>query len=49
MLLQIGERFTVAMFVAANKSIVPLRLSSWVIVPARPRFIGNNGWVRSSA
>ena len=24
-------------------------LKSWVIVPARPGFIGNPGWVRSSA
>jgi hypothetical protein len=24
-------------------------LSSWVIVPARPGFIGSDGWVRSSA
>ena len=28
---------------------MPWRLSSWVIVPARPFFIGRPGWVRSSA
>ncbi len=33
----------------ANKSVVPLRLSSWVIVPARPDTIGRLGWVRSIA
>src|SRR6266487_2768478 len=34
---------------AANDVVVPLRLSSWVIVPARPRFIDSPGWVRSRA
>ena len=34
---------------AANSVVVPLRLSSWVIVPALPGFIGSEGWVRSSA
>src|SRR6516162_7109239 len=34
---------------AANSVVVPCRLSSWVIVPARPFFIGSPGWVRSSA
>jgi hypothetical protein len=29
--------------------VVPLRLSSWVMVPARPRFMGRPGWVRSWA
>jgi hypothetical protein len=34
---------------AANSVVVPLRLSSWVIVSARPFFSGRPGWVRSSA
>src|SRR4051795_11650654 len=34
---------------AANSVVVPLRLSSCVIVPARPFLSGSPGWVRSSA
>src|SRR5437879_13847615 len=34
---------------AANRVVVPCRLQSWVIVPARPFFMGKPGWVRSSA
>ena len=30
-------------FIAANRVVVPLRLSSWVMVPARPLFIGRPG------
>jgi hypothetical protein len=33
----------------ANKVVVPLRVSSWVIVPARPGIIGRLGCVRLSA
>ncbi len=36
-------------FSAAKSVVVPCRLQSWVIVPARPFFIGRPGWVRSSA
>src|SRR4029079_13002145 len=39
----------VATFIAANRSTVPCRLSSCVIVAARPRLSGSDGWVRSSA
>ena len=43
-----------AMACAAGQSPSPTvhprsRLESWVIVPARPAFIGNDGWVRSDA
>src|SRR5512132_3813093 len=34
---------------AGNSVVVPLRLSSWVIVPHLPAFSGRPGWVRSSA
>jgi hypothetical protein len=36
-------------FSAANSVVVPWRLSSCVMVPARPGCIGSPGWVRSSA
>ena len=39
----------VSVFNAANKVVVPLRLSSCVIVPHLPGFSGKPGWVRSSA
>ena len=34
---------------AANRVVVPCRLSSCVMVWQRPGLIGNPGWVRSSA
>jgi hypothetical protein len=34
---------------AAKSVVVPFLLSSWVMVPSRPRFIGSPGCVRSSA
>jgi len=34
---------------AAKSVVVPWRLSSWVIVAARPFFSGSPGWVRSGA
>jgi hypothetical protein len=34
---------------AANSVVVPCRMESWVIVPARPFLIGRPGYVRSSS
>jgi len=39
----------VAIFIAANRSMVLLRLNSWVIVPVSAGFMRSDGGVRSRA